>query len=60
MELKKLMLPNLHKTLRSEEKLEIEYDEFNFDQLNPKDRILKKRGFKTQIKKISVDAEKNE
>jgi hypothetical protein len=34
-------------------KLEINYDEFNFDKLNPKERMLKKREFKSKIEQMT-------
>ena len=40
--------------------LEIEFDEYNFDILNPKDRILKRREFKSQIEKLTSQVEKAE
>ena len=47
--------------LRNEKtNLKINYDKFNFDQLLPKDRILKKREFKSKIEVISLEVEKAE
>lgn len=41
-------------------KLQIEYDDFKFEQLDPKNRILKKREFKSKIEKITGEVERAE
>jgi len=47
--------------LRNEKtNLQIEYDEFKFDQLNPKDRILRRREYKDKLEKITSAVEKAE
>lgn len=47
--------------LRNEKtKLQIEYDEFNFEQLAPKNRIIKRRDFKSKIERITLEVEKAE
>jgi len=40
-----------HRNLKT--KSQIEYDEFNFEELDPKERILKKRDYKNQIEELN-------
>jgi hypothetical protein len=47
--------------LRNEKtKLQIEYDDFKFEQLDPKNRILKRREYKSKIGKITEEVERVE
>jgi len=49
-----------HELCSQKTSLEIEYDEYNFEALNPKDRILKRREFKSQIKRLKNMIEETE